>query len=143
MKFRVAREVLADTVTWTARGLPPRPSVPVLAGILLEVDANQLSVSGFDYEVSARAEADVQSAENGQVLVPGRLLAEITRALPPHPVDITADGPRLAITCGNAPSAFISASSTLEDWMRILRPRKSSGVRSGLLALMILKPLSQ
>ena len=49
MKFRVAREVLADAVAWTARSLPPRPSVPVLAGILLEVDGNQLSVSGFDY----------------------------------------------------------------------------------------------
>ena len=53
MKFRVAREVLADAVAWTARSLPPRPSVPVLAGILLEADGNQLSVSGFDYEVSA------------------------------------------------------------------------------------------
>src|SRR3712207_249550 len=29
MKFRVAREVLADAVAWTARSLPPRPSVPV------------------------------------------------------------------------------------------------------------------
>ena len=83
MKFRVAREVLADAVAWTARSLPPRPSVPVLAGILLEVDGNQLSVSGFDYEVSARAEVDVQASEAGRALVPGRLLAEITRALPP------------------------------------------------------------
>src|SRR3954467_2181180 len=102
MKFRVAREVLADAVAWTARSLPPRPSVPVLAGILLEVDGSQLSVSGFDYEVSARAEVDVQASESGRTLVPGRLLAEITRALPPHPVDITAEGPRLSITCGNA-----------------------------------------
>src|SRR4051812_8579070 len=77
MKFRVAREVLADGVAWTARSLPPRPSVPVLAGILLEVDGNQLSVSGFDYEVSARAEVDVHATEGGRVLVPGRLLAEI------------------------------------------------------------------
>src|SRR3712207_4809846 len=66
MKFRVAREVLADAVAWTARSLPPRPSVPVLAGILLEVDGNQLSVSGFDYEVSARAEVDVQASEAGR-----------------------------------------------------------------------------
>ena len=74
MKFRVTREVLADAVAWTARSLPPRPSVPVLAGILLEVDGSQLSVSGFDYEVSARAEVDVQATESGRVLVPGRLL---------------------------------------------------------------------
>jgi DNA polymerase III subunit beta len=102
MKFRVAREVLAEAVAWTARSLPPRPSVPVLAGILLEVDGSSLSVSGFDYEVSARSEVDVQSTESGRVLVPGRLLAEITRALPPHPVDVVAEGARLSISCGNA-----------------------------------------
>lgn len=47
------------------------------------------------------------------------------------------------MTCGTAPSAFICASSTFEDWMRIFSPRKSSGVAIGLLADMILKPLSQ
>ena len=36
MKFRVERDVLAEAVTWVARGLPARPPVPVLAGILLE-----------------------------------------------------------------------------------------------------------
>ena len=77
MKFRVAREVLADTVAWTARSLPPRPSVPVLAGILLEVDGNQLSVSGFDYEVSARAEADVAAFLDDAERA--RLLADVVR----------------------------------------------------------------
>ena len=39
MKFRVERDVLAEAVTWVARGLPGRAApVPVLAGILLEAD---------------------------------------------------------------------------------------------------------
>jgi DNA polymerase III subunit beta len=126
MKFRVAREVLADAVAWTARSLPPRPSVPVLAGILLEVDGSSLSVSGFDYEVSARAEVDVQASEAGRVLVPGRLLAEITRALPPHPVDISAEGPRLAITCGNA--RFSLPTLPVEDYPSLPSMPSSAGV---------------
>ena len=36
MKFRVDRDVLADAVAWAARSLPVRPSVPVLAGLLIE-----------------------------------------------------------------------------------------------------------
>ena len=48
-----------------------------------------------------------------------------------------------AITCGSAPTARICDSSTLDDWMRIFRPLKSSGVFSGLLAEKDLKPLSQ
>src|SRR5690242_17495924 len=126
MKFRVAREVLADAVAWTARSLPPRPSVPVLAGILLEVDGNQLSVSGFDYEVSARAEVDVHATEGGRALVPGRLLAEITRALPPHPVEITAEGPRLAITCSNA--RFSLPTLPVEDYPSLPAMPSSAGV---------------
>ena len=34
MKFRVERDALADAVAWTAKSLPNRPSVPVLAGVL-------------------------------------------------------------------------------------------------------------
>jgi DNA polymerase-3 subunit beta len=126
MKFRVAREVLADAVAWTARSLPPRPSVPVLAGILLEVDGNQLSVSGFDYEVSARAEVDVHATESGRALVPGRLLAEITRALPPHPVEIATDGPRLAITCSNA--RFSLPTLPVEDYPSLPAMPTSAGI---------------
>jgi DNA polymerase-3 subunit beta len=126
MKFRVTREVLADAVAWTARSLPPRPSVPVLAGILLEVDGNQLSVSGFDYEVSARAEVDVHATESGRALVPGRLLAEITRALPPHPVEITTDGPRLAITCSNA--RFSLPTLPVEDYPSLPAMPSSAGI---------------
>ena len=37
MKFQVERQLLADAVSWVARGLPQRPPMPVLAGILLVV----------------------------------------------------------------------------------------------------------
>src|SRR5207247_10766696 len=50
MKFRVERDALADAVAWTAKSLPSRPSVPVLAGVMLRVGDGVLTVSGFDYE---------------------------------------------------------------------------------------------
>ena len=60
MKFRAERDAFADAVAWTARSLPTRPTVPVLAGLLLEVREHVLTVSGFDYEVSARVALDVE-----------------------------------------------------------------------------------
>lgn len=102
MKFRVEREALADAVAWTARSLPTRPPVPVLAGVLLEVDGQRLSVSGFDYEVSTQVGIDVDSDSAGRALVSGRLLAEITRSLPSHPVQLEASGARVSLTCGSA-----------------------------------------
>ncbi|WP_017588069.1 DNA polymerase III subunit beta [Nocardiopsis ganjiahuensis] len=118
MKFRVERDVLADAVAWTARTLPTRPSVPVLAGILLdagETDGRQrLRLSGFDYEVSAQVSVDVEIEEAGQTLVSGRLLAEITRNLPPQPVEISTDGPKVVVTCGSA--KFTLNTMPVEDY---------------------------
>ena len=102
MKFRVERDALADAVAWTAKSLPNRPSVPVLAGVLLRVTDGTLQVSGFDYEVSTEVTVDVHGDADGAALVSGRLLAEITKALPDKPVDIAAVGAPLELICGSA-----------------------------------------
>ncbi|RKS06612.1 DNA polymerase III beta subunit [Nocardiopsis sp. Huas11] len=118
MKFRVERDVLADAVAWTARTLPTRPSVPVLVGVLLDAGEfdgrQQVRLAGFDYEVSTQAAVDVEVEEPGQVLVPGKLLAEITRNLPPQVVEVATDGPKVVVSCGSA--KFTLTTMPVEDY---------------------------
>ncbi|KPH99194.1 DNA polymerase III, beta subunit [Actinobacteria bacterium OV450] len=102
MKIRVERDVLAEAVAWAARSLPARPPVPVLAGLLLKAEDGTLSLSGFDYEVSARVSVEADVEEDGTVLVSGRLLADICRALPNRPVEISTDGVRATVVCGSS-----------------------------------------
>jgi DNA polymerase III subunit beta len=103
VKFRVERDVLADAVTWVARGLPNRPPVPVLAGVLIEAsDEGTLTLSAFDYEVSAKITVAAEVAEAGTVLVLGRLLADISRNLPDRPIDVRTDGNKVEVTCGSS-----------------------------------------
>jgi DNA polymerase III subunit beta len=107
VKIRMERDVIADAVAWAARSLPARPPVPVLAGLLLEAGDAGLTVSGFDYEVSARVELDAEVSEPGRALVSGRLLADITRSLPPRPVEMVSTGggvggQKVTLTCGNS-----------------------------------------
>ena len=52
--------------------------------------------------------------EEGEALVSGRLLAEITRSLPARPVDIHADGGRATLTCGSA--TFTLLTMPAEDY---------------------------
>ncbi|WP_034267743.1 DNA polymerase III subunit beta [Haloechinothrix halophila] len=122
MKIRVERDGLADAVAWVARSLPARPSVPVLGGVLLEAgagpdDTDALTVSGFDYEVSATVGVPATIADGGKALVSGRLLADITKALPAQPVDITVDGSRATITCGSA--RFSLPTMPVEDYPQL------------------------
>jgi DNA polymerase-3 subunit beta len=101
VKLQVERDHLADAVAWTARALPARPTAPVLAGMRLHAGA-ELTLSTFDYEVSAQATVPVITDEEGAVLVSGRLLAEIVRSLPARPVDLATDGTRATLKCGSA-----------------------------------------
>ncbi len=107
MKIEVERDALAEAVAWTARALPNRPAVPVLAGMRLQADT-ELTLSSFDYDVSAQARVPVTAAEEGVVLVSGRLLAEITRSLPARPVEISSDGARTTLTCGSATFSLLT-----------------------------------
>lgn len=126
MKFRVARDEFADSVAWVARSLPARPPVPVLGCVVLTADdVSGLEVSGFDYEVSAQETIAAEVAEPGKVLVSGRLLADITRALPNKPVDVTLDGTRLAIACGSA--KFSLPTMPVEDYPELPQPPVVSG----------------
>jgi DNA polymerase III subunit beta len=102
VKVRVERDTLAEAVSWTARSLPARPAAPVLAGLLVEADEAAVAVSGFDYETSARAAVAAEVAEPGRLLVHGRLLADIAKALPNRPVEIVTEGARLLVSCGSA-----------------------------------------
>lgn len=130
MRFRVDRDVLADAVTWTARSLPTRPPVPVLAGVRIEADSTgTIQLSSFDYEVSARAQLPADVSEPGTVLVSGRLLAEISRSLPAKPVDVVLDGTKVQVTCGA--SRFTLLTMPVEDYPNLPALPPTTGTVDG------------
>nr|NLD40293.1 DNA polymerase III subunit beta [Actinomycetales bacterium] len=118
MKFRVDRDVLAEAVAWTARSLPTRPAVPVLAGVLLEAgEDGTLTLSSFDYDVSARCEVPATVSAAGTAVVQGRMLADIAKALPPKPVDVELEGTRITVICGA--SRFTLHTMPVEDYPQL------------------------
>lgn len=128
LKFRLVREDLAEAVAWVARSLPARPTAPVLAGILITATDDGLRFSGFDYEVSAEVHVPAEIASPGSVLVSGRLLSDISRALPARPVDISAEGTRVSLTCGSA--RFSLPTMAVEDYPSLPALPEETGVIS-------------
>jgi DNA polymerase-3 subunit beta len=102
VKIRVERDVLADAVAWTARSLPSRPTVPVLAGMRLVAGGDTLSFTAYDYEVFAQMSVDAEVSDDGAAVVSGRLLADICKSLPAKPVELVSDGTRVVLACGSA-----------------------------------------
>jgi DNA polymerase-3 subunit beta len=129
VKFRVERDVLTEAVSWAARSLSPRPPVPVLSGLLLKAEAGTLSLASFDYEISARLEIAADIAEEGAILVSGRLLADICRSLPSAPVEVETDGSKVTLTCRS--SRFHLATMPVNDYPELPALPELSGTVDG------------
>ncbi|MGW1744505.1 DNA polymerase III subunit beta [Streptomyces sp. NPDC002092] len=98
MKLRIDQKELAEAARRAHRRLPNNPLNAVLAGLLIEASAEQVTLSGFDLETSTRAVLHADALESGETLVSGRLLADVAAALPAGPVDVIADEREVTVT---------------------------------------------
>ncbi|MEJ1105636.1 MULTISPECIES: DNA polymerase III subunit beta [unclassified Kribbella] len=129
MKVRVGREVLADAVGWVAKGLPSRPSVPILAGMLVTARDGQVTLAGFDYESSAQVSVPAEVADEGQFLVSGRLLADICRSMPGDSVDLSGEAARVQVNSGS--SRFVLHALPIGEYPALPEVPAATGVVSG------------
>ena len=102
MKFTIEQSKLVDVVNWVSRSLSTRPIQTALLGIVIEADNQKIILSGSDLETASRAVSDAEVATPGKVLVPGKILADISRSLPNKPVTIQLDGTRVLVNAGSA-----------------------------------------
>ncbi|MEN9411921.1 MAG: hypothetical protein RIQ92_358, partial [Actinomycetota bacterium] len=102
MKFTVDQHALTDGVNWVSRSLSTRPIKTELLGIKIDATGDQVILSASDLETSSKSHFSADIFEKGEVLVPGKLLAEISRSLPNKPITITLDGSRVLVTSGSA-----------------------------------------
>ena len=132
MKLRVEHDVFADAVSWVARTIPSRPSLPVLAGMKIEADKDgSVALSSYDPDISSHAVIEAAVDEPGTTLVHGRLLSDFARALPNKPIDMELKGAKLEVVCG---SSHISMQSMpLEDYPSAPPMPEVSGVVDGAL----------
>ncbi len=126
MKFQVNRDVFSEAVSFAVKLLPQRTTLPILSGILIEADTDGLTLSSFDYEVSARTQISAQVDEPGRVLVSGRLLADIASRLPNAPVTFSTDEGRITVACGSG--QFTLLSMPVEEYPTLPEISEQSGL---------------
>src|SRR5438309_5957344 len=119
LRITVARDELAAKLATVARGVSTRTTVLVLGGIQLRAEGGQLHLAATDMEVSLRATLDAQVADEGTVVVPGKLLLDIARSLPDSEVTVEhkPEEAVVVVTAGTANYRLHTYSS--EDFPRL------------------------
>jgi DNA polymerase-3 subunit beta len=101
VKVDVEHAPFHELIGRAAKALAVRPTAPALAGLLLAAEEGVLRASAFDFELAVQASAPATVGEPGSVLVSGRLLADMARALPKLPVTVTTDHANtIQLVCG-------------------------------------------
>ncbi|MCY7404094.1 MAG: DNA polymerase III subunit beta [Cryobacterium sp.] len=126
MKFQVNRDVFSEAVSFAVKLLPQRTTLPILSGVLIEAAEEGLTLSSFDYEVSAQTSIAAEVEEAGKILVSGRLLADIASRLPNAPVQFSSEDKRIKVTCGSA--HFTLLSMPVEEYPTLPQVSEQTGL---------------
>jgi DNA polymerase-3 subunit beta len=102
VRIRAERDDLADVLTRAGRAVGSRSPLPILQGLLCEVENGRLRVTGTDNEITVRTNLEVEALEDGSTVIPAKLAADAVRKLPSGAVSMTAADGEVEIT-GNGP----------------------------------------
>lgn len=102
MKLSIAKSELADALAVVSKGMSARSTLPILSGVLLSATNEGLHLQSTDLEVSVRHMAKSLNEQEGDVVLPGRLLSDIVRNLPDSAVSIETDGDVAHVRAGHA-----------------------------------------
>jgi DNA polymerase-3 subunit beta len=89
MKITADREPLLDALQAAARALSTRSTLPSLGGILLTAESGRTLARATDMELGISVELDAEADGDGALLLPGRLLTDVARSLPPGQVTLS------------------------------------------------------
>jgi DNA polymerase-3 subunit beta len=90
VRIRAERDDLVDVLGRAARAVSPRAPLPILQGLLVSVSGHMLRVTGTDLDMTVRTELEVEVLEEGETVVPARLITEAARKLPSGAVVLAA-----------------------------------------------------
>jgi DNA polymerase-3 subunit beta len=114
-----SRDELAQQLAVVGRAVSTRGAVQILSGILMRAEAGELHLAATDMELSLRSSLRAEVEGEGAVVVPGRLLLELSRLLPESEVQIEhrAEEGMVQLICGAASYRLHTYSA--EDFPRL------------------------
>jgi DNA polymerase III subunit beta len=125
VKFRCEREALAEALSTAGRAATGRTgALPVLSGLRLELAGDKLTITGTDLDLTIQLSLGVGGDDDGGVVLPARLAADIVRSMTSGKVEVAVEGDEVSISGGRA--QFSVRPLSLDDYPKLASPAASS-----------------
>ncbi len=97
MKLKVLQEDLNKAVAQVNRFVNPRVQLPILGNIVFKASKTKLTLLATNLELSISKEIGADVSEEGELAIPGKIIAEIITNLPKGQVSLESDKEQLKI----------------------------------------------
>jgi len=102
VRVSILQENLAKGLGTVSKAVENRPTLPVLANVLLATEDSRLRLVATNLEMSITTYIGAKVEQNGSITLPAKTFAELVNNLSPERVDLTLDAATLSINlrCG-------------------------------------------
>ena len=101
MKFSCAKDIILDAVMTVSKAAASKSTISALEGVLIELNENLLTITGYNLEIGIRTEITVQGSMNGSTVINAKMLCDIIRKMPTGIIDFDIeDGKAAQISAG-------------------------------------------
>ncbi|HML21329.1 MAG TPA: DNA polymerase III subunit beta [Aggregatilinea sp.] len=91
MRVSVLQENLAKGLSIVGRAVQSRPTLPILANVMIKTEEARLQLSATNLELGITCWIGAKVDTSGEVTIPARTLQELVGTLPPERVDMDLD----------------------------------------------------
>ena len=119
MKLSVPRDLLLSRLQVAGRAVSTRGAVPSLGGILLEASEGKLTLRATDMEIGLVLDVESKVESKGSALLPGRLLVDVARTLPPGDVQLAVRPEQRDVELTSGTARFHLRTLPPEDFPRL------------------------
>lgn len=143
MKFACNKSEFVQALQIAGRAAASKPQTPILSGIYLSAENDKLLIQATDYEIGVIIRLNVDIEEPGEVVVSGRYLQEVVRALPEEKISMDCDKATKVCKLSSGKSTFTLLGMAPDEFPQIRRLEGNQvfSVKNTLLREMIRKTI--
>jgi DNA polymerase III subunit beta len=128
LKLTTNREELVSKLSIVSRAVSTRAATQALSGVLLSAREGRLTLTATDLDLGLQTTVGAEVESEGAVLLPGRLLAEVTRSLADPKVEIEAREAEHDVEIRSGSSSFHLRVLPAEDFPKLPTAGEEDGL---------------
>jgi DNA polymerase-3 subunit beta len=129
LKLTTKREELVNKLSTVSRAVSTRAATQALSGVLLSAGDGKVTLTATDLDMGLKTTVEAEVANEGSVLLPGRLLAEVVRSLGDASVEIETRESERDVEIRSGSSSFHLRVLPVEDFPKLPEPADGTALK--------------